>query len=109
MFPAAEVDRGNAWIQGRQDALRPGLFPSEDEITSIVSKDSFLENGGCNYEPDARARRLMHRGGSSEESLPSEEGRTQTVLTTFTWKPGPESGLDCLVCAIFARQRPSSG
>ena len=25
-------------------------------------------------------------------------------MRTFTWKPWPESGLDCLNCAIFARQ-----
>ena len=27
---------------------------------------------------------------------------------TFALKPGPESGLNCLVCAIFARQRMRS-
>ena len=28
-----------------------------------------------------------------------------TALRTLTWKTRPESGLDCLICAIFARQR----
>ena len=41
------------------------------------------------------------------QPLPSEEGTTQqhrnTILRTFTRKPRPESGLDCLTCAIFAR------
>ena len=26
------------------------------------------------------------------------------VLWAFTWKPRPESGLDCLICAEFARR-----
>ena len=34
--------------------------------------------------------------------LPREE---DTPLRTFTCKPRPESSLDCLACAIFARQR----
>ena len=33
--------------------------------------------------------------------LPSAEGTTQTLLRTFTTK----SSLDCLICAIFSRQR----
>ena len=37
--------------------------------------------------------------------LPSEEGTTFKVLRTFTWKPRPESGRDCLTCAIFAVER----
>ena len=37
--------------------------------------------------------------------LPSEEGTPQNVLKTCAIEPRPESGLDCLVCAIFARQR----
>jgi len=36
---------------------------------------------------------------------PSEGGSTSNVLKTLTLKPGPESGRDCLMCAIFARQR----
>ena len=36
--------------------------------------------------------------------LLSKEGKTDG-LRTLTWKPRPESGLDCLICAIFARQR----
>ena len=37
--------------------------------------------------------------------LPREYGTTQKVLRTFNRKPRPESGLDCLTCATFARQR----
>ena len=33
------------------------------------------------------------------------EAKATKVLKTFTWKPRPEYGLDCLICAIFARQR----
>jgi hypothetical protein len=31
---------------------------------------------------------------------PSEEGKSENVLTTFAGKPRPESGLDRLRCAI---------
>jgi len=31
--------------------------------------------------------------------LSSEEGTTSKVFRTFTWKPGPESCLYCLICA----------
>ena len=37
--------------------------------------------------------------------LPSKEGTIYKVLRTSTSKPRPESGRDCLTCAIFARQR----
>ena len=30
---------------------------------------------------------------------------SQTVQRTFAWKPRPESGLNCLICDTFARQR----
>ena len=40
--------------------------------------------------------------------LPSEEGTTQNVLRDSTCKPIPQSGLDCPICAGFARQRSSS-
>jgi len=33
----------------------------------------------------------------------SEDGTTYKVIRTFTRKPRPESGLDCLSCAKFAR------
>jgi len=39
------------------------------------------------------------------DSLPSEDGTPGRVLRDFAWKARPESGLDCLICAIFARQR----
>ena len=37
--------------------------------------------------------------------LPSEEGTTYQFSRAFTWKSRPASDLDCLICAIFARQR----
>ena len=36
--------------------------------------------------------------------FPSEEGTHQNVLGSFAGKPRLESGLGCLICAIFARQ-----
>ena len=35
--------------------------------------------------------------------LPSEEGTSSRGAGTFVIKPTPESGLECLACAIFAR------
>jgi len=37
--------------------------------------------------------------------LRSEELSDQTGPRTYACKPSPECGLDCLTCAIFARQR----
>ena len=37
--------------------------------------------------------------------LPSERKSTSRVLSYFAWQPRPESGLDCLICTEFARQR----
>ena len=39
------------------------------------------------------------------QPLPSEEGTTSKVLGPLPRKPRPASGLDCLICAEFARQR----
>ena len=37
-----------------------------------------------------------------------EEGTISNVSRTFAVKPRPESGLDCLICAVFDRQRAAS-
>ena len=37
--------------------------------------------------------------------LPSEKITTLKVSRSFTFKPKPESSLDCLACATFIRQR----
>jgi len=42
-------------------------------------------------------------------SLPSEEGTSLHVVRTFTWEPRPETGLDCLVCAIFGGRGGTGG
>ena len=42
---------------------------------------------------------------SSTSPRSSEEGTPHKVSRTFTRKPGPESGPDCLPCAEFARKR----
>jgi hypothetical protein len=39
------------------------------------------------------------------DPLTSEEGKKCRNLRTFICKPRPESGLDCLTCAIFAQKR----
>ena len=39
--------------------------------------------------------------------LPREREATRQMLRIFTWNPRPQSGLDCLMCAEFARQRNS--
>ena len=44
----------------------------------------------------------------SRSLLPSEEANSAKRLRTFTLKSRPESGLDCLVGALFARQRLDS-
>ena len=36
--------------------------------------------------------------------LMSEEETNYKVSRTFAWKPRPESGLDCRMCAMFARR-----
>ena len=45
------------------------------------------------------------RVGVGKETLPSEEGTPQKGSRTFTCKQRPKYGLDCLMCAIFARER----
>ena len=45
------------------------------------------------------------RAARAVAPLPSQERNTSQVATTFTWKPRPGSGFDCLICAEFARQR----
>ena len=61
---------------------------------------------------------VSHRCRAKKEQtrqMPCESLRTQLtapVLKAFTWKPRPDVGLDCLMCAIFARQRhvpPNNG
>ena len=50
--------------------------------------------GGYEPRPCHLCRAASERSGSNLISL-----------TDFTWKPRPEHGLDCLICAIFTRQR----
>jgi len=49
---------------------------------------------------------MKHRGEAQVRvnPLPSEERTTQKLLRTFTRRSRPESGLDCLTCAMFARR-----
>ena len=81
--------------------------------TKILSspKEQTDEFDMCNNkkvtsEPLYREDLGWPRRANRPDPDPSEEGTPANVSTTFTWKPRPECGLDCLVCAIFARQRP---
>ena len=40
--------------------------------------------------------------------LSVREGTTRFDFRTFPWRLKPESGLDCLICATFARKRSST-
>ena len=54
------------------------------------------------YEPSSEP---LHIFANRCQPRPSEEGKNKNVLTTFTVKQRPATGLDCLVYAEFARQR----
>jgi len=43
--------------------------------------------------------------GNATFALQVLKRSTLNVFSTFAVKPRPESGLDCLICATFARQR----
>ena len=45
----------------------------------------------------------------ASSSARRQKGTMKTVSRTFTWRPRPESGFDCLVCAMFETQSPSIG
>ena len=42
----------------------------------------------------------------SSGPLPIEEGKTFKIIRSFTW---PQSGLDCLVCAMFVNLKTCAG
>jgi hypothetical protein len=88
---------------GFSDCLRP---PVDDREREARERDNRLRafrplpsDGGIT----TRAR--LSRSFSSA----SERGGETFVWTACERKPRPESGLDCLVCAIFARQRRERG
>jgi len=63
---------------------------------------------------DCLLRAIMFAGDGREDRLgaldrPSEEGPSLKVVRAFTWTPRPESGLDCLMCAMFVQRRLLSG
>jgi len=47
------------------------------------------------------------RAGIGRHPLPSVEETPEQGAMPFSWKPGPESGLACLMRAIFARMAPN--
>ena len=67
-------------------------------LSSLELSDTSLK-----YEPSTEPLHIYVR----DLPLSSEEGATLNVLRTFTSEPRPESGLYCLMCAIFARNPAS--
>ena len=55
--------------------------------------------------PDRFELHLQRSAAEPQEVPPKRRGNTQNVQSTVILKPRPQSGLDCLTCAIFARQR----
>ena len=57
-------------------------------------------------KPEDKPRRPKHRlGTDSTRSVSDRRVNNLKASRALTCKPRPESGFDCLVCAIFARQR----
>ena len=54
---------------------------------------------GCSLSLSVSPSRRIH------PPAPSKEETNPKLSRNFTLKPRPESGLDCLICAIFARQQ----
>ena len=53
-----------------------------------------------------RAVQEFDRDRPGTLALPYFKGTPLNILKTFTSKQRPERGLDCLICATFARHRP---
>jgi len=53
-------------------------------------------------------RRWRVRARSSAIPPPSQEGTPSTVIRTFTWKPRPNYGLGCRICALAVVYVPES-
>ena len=47
--------------------------------------------------------------GRGEGGLSSEKGTPLKVLRTLSCTPGPNSGIDCLICAIHGSGPPQGG
>jgi len=71
-------------------------WPSVIVVASRLSSGVACRKGHCKRE-------LLQSRASSK--LASEEGTFSFLKMTFGLKSRPESGLDCLKCAIFARKR----
>ena len=78
---------------GRVTVVLPTVLP-------IVLLTAHLHN--TTHSTTHRHPRPHHRG--TPLLLSREKGTTLLVLRAFTWKPMPESGRDCLMCAVFARE-----
>jgi hypothetical protein len=108
------------WVwRGRDEKFR--TVEKSDTVPGVQKLQStcfwiftFLQKWLKGFGPPLNVLRIFQVVPSSLDGglhfrapLPSEMGTTQNAATTFALKPRPESGLDCLVCATFARQRPA--
>ena len=81
----------------RQKYLNPlKLFPSR---SAAVRNGRCLSSVSCTTGP----ARIAVRG--AEESSFERRRNNLNGFQDFSLKPRPESGLDCLICGIVARQR----
>ena len=83
-------------------AWRPA---GRERFETTASIEQWSQSSGPNVIP-RRARPGL--AGLRPHTM-SEEATTLKVLRTCTCKPRPKPGLDCLMCAIVARQRLVGG
>ena len=84
-----------------QRAERPPTRPPNRNICIVLPHPSFCHTHVCTREsPETEPLCPV--------PFPSQEGTTYHVLMASTRRSRPDSGLDCLVCAIFFRQRPGT-
>ena len=71
-------------------------------MLTALSVPRYLDREGlCSAVARAPVARVCHH-----HPLPTKKGTTRRVLKAGTCKPSPESGLDCLACAMTALYIP---
>jgi len=114
-FPPDEMStvKGPPWICSRfPQVMSPGFSFEPGQLAAFqylrrekVAQTTCGIGGGDLVGVEADLPSPGHAVSHVPVLLPSQEPTPQNVSTTFTWKPRPESGPDCLMCAEFARQR----
>ena len=83
--------------------------PQAHDLKRLIDRKLHGPEAGVTTPPayplGGGVRRNQSLRNGLHDPLPSEEGTTRKILRVFTCKPRAESGLDCLVCAMFARRR----